>query len=43
MILLDDYDSGYKLQGVLVVAEMLKRVPADLLKRTGVDKLVFSV
>jgi len=42
MILLDDYDAGYKLHGILVVAEMLKRVPADLLKRTGVDRLIFA-
>jgi hypothetical protein len=43
MTLLDDYDAGYKLQGIQVVAEMLKHVPAELLKRTGVDGLLFSV
>jgi hypothetical protein len=43
MTLLDDYDAGYKLQGVLIVAEMLKNVPPDLLKRTGVNELMYSV
>jgi len=42
MTLLDDYDAGYKLQGVLIVAEMLKNVPPDLLKRTGVNELMYS-
>jgi hypothetical protein len=42
MTLLDDYDAGYKLQGIQVVAEMLKHVPVELLKRTGVDELLFS-
>jgi len=43
MTLLDDYETKYKLQGVIVVEEMLRRVPKDLLKRTGVDGLLRQV
>jgi hypothetical protein len=43
MTLLDDYDGGYKLQGIQIVAEMLNHVPRELLRRTGVDELIFSV
>ncbi|CAK5275826.1 unnamed protein product, partial [Mycena citricolor] len=40
MILLDDYEARYKLEGVRIASEMLKRVPGSLLKRTGVDGLL---
>ncbi|KAF8963411.1 hypothetical protein BDZ97DRAFT_1919843 [Flammula alnicola] len=40
MTLLDDYEARFKLQGVLVVQEMLRHVPRDLLKRTGVSGLL---
>lgn len=40
MTLLDDYEARYKLQGVEIVSEMLRRVPKELLKRTGVDGLM---
>jgi len=43
MTLLDDYEAPYKLRGIRIVAEMLQRVPNDLLKRTGVDVLLFMV
>jgi hypothetical protein len=43
MTLLDDYEAPYKLRGIRIVAEMLQRVPNDLLKRTGVDVLLFTV
>jgi hypothetical protein len=43
MTLLDDYETKYKLQGVIIVEEMLRRVPKDLLKRTGVDGLLRQV
>lgn len=43
MTLLDDYETLYRLRGVQVVSEMIERVPADLLRRTGVDGLLFSV
>lgn len=43
MTLLDDYETEYKLQGVIIVEEMLRRVPNDLLKRTGVDGLFRQV
>ncbi|KAI5894425.1 uncharacterized protein SCHCODRAFT_02624635 [Schizophyllum commune H4-8] len=40
MTLLDDYQSAYKLRGNVVVRDMLARVPAGLLKRTGVAALL---
>ncbi|KAL1701083.1 hypothetical protein EV121DRAFT_282920 [Schizophyllum commune] len=40
MTLLDDYQSAYKLRGIVVVRDMLARVPAGLLKRTGVAALL---
>ena len=43
MILLDDYESYYKLKGLIVVSELLKHVPSESLKRTGVDGLLISV
>jgi len=43
MTLLDDYQAPYKLQGIGIVSDLLQRVPADLLRRTGVDELLFSV
>ncbi len=43
MTLLDDYEVKYKLQGVKVVSEMLKNVPAEILRRTGIDGLLFTV
>jgi hypothetical protein len=43
MTLLDDYEVAYKLHGIAIIARMLKTVPPDLLRRTGVDELIFSV
>jgi hypothetical protein len=43
MTLLDDYEVSYKLQGAQVVAEMLLKVPAEILRRTGVDALLLTV
>lgn len=43
MTLLDDYEVPYKLRGIAVISQMLKTVPPDLLRRTGVDDLIFSV
>lgn len=43
MTLLDDYEAEYKLRGIVIVGEMLERVPGELLKRTGVDGLLFTV
>ncbi|OSX60573.1 hypothetical protein POSPLADRAFT_1047984 [Postia placenta MAD-698-R-SB12] len=42
MTLLDDYEAAYKLHGVQIVSDMLRAVPADLLRRTGVDGLLFT-
>jgi Tti2 family len=43
MIFLDDYESYYKLKGLIVVSELLEHVPPESLKRTGVDGLLVSV
>lgn len=43
MTLLDDYELRFKLQGVLAVQAMLKHVPVDVLKRTGMHALLRSV
>ena len=43
MTLLDDYQVRYKVRGVRMVAEMLERVPAELLRRTGMDHLMLTV
>ncbi|KAF8121310.1 hypothetical protein EV363DRAFT_1458028 [Boletus edulis] len=42
MSILDDYQVPYKLLGVRLVSDMLKRVPPQLLLRTGVDTLMFN-
>lgn len=43
MTFLDDFEAFYKLQGVRLVSDLLFRVPPELLKRTGVDGLLFTV
>lgn len=43
MTLLDDFEVRFKLQGVLVVHEMLQHVPKGLMKRTGINELIHSV
>ncbi|KAG6833583.1 hypothetical protein H0H87_004210 [Tephrocybe sp. NHM501043] len=40
MSLLDDFEARYKLRGVGIVSVMLREVPGQLLKRTGVDGLI---
>ncbi|KAJ8585420.1 hypothetical protein M405DRAFT_865407 [Rhizopogon salebrosus TDB-379] len=42
MTFLDDFEASYKLQGVRLVSDLLYRVPPELLKRTGVDGLLFT-
>ncbi|KAF7982341.1 hypothetical protein HWV62_29056 [Athelia sp. TMB] len=42
MTLQDDYEVFYKLQGISISQEMIKRVPKELLRRTGVDELLFT-
>ncbi|KAJ7762837.1 hypothetical protein DFH07DRAFT_739057 [Mycena maculata] len=42
MALLDDYEARYKLMGVRITTLMLERVPASVLKRTGVDSLLIA-
>lgn len=43
MTLLDDYEAPYKLRGIKIVSDMLERVPVDILRRTGIDGLLFTV
>lgn len=43
MALVDDFEPAFKLQGILVATEMLDRVDASLLKRTGLDTLLLKV
>ncbi|KAG2345054.1 hypothetical protein BDR05DRAFT_931074 [Suillus weaverae] len=42
MTYLDDFEASYKLRGVQLVSDLLSRVPPELLKRTGVDGLLFT-
>lgn len=42
MTYLDDFEAPYKLRGVKLVSDLLSRVPPELLKRTGVDGLLFT-
>ncbi|CCM03990.1 uncharacterized protein FIBRA_06146 [Fibroporia radiculosa] len=42
MTMLDDYEAPQKMHGIRLVTEMLQEVPADLLCRTGVDRLLSS-
>jgi hypothetical protein len=43
MTLLDDYQAQHKLEGVQVVSFMLYTIPKGILRRTGVDELIFTV
>ncbi|KAF9004777.1 hypothetical protein BDQ17DRAFT_1424610 [Cyathus striatus] len=40
MTLLDDYEEQFKIRGVYAISCMLKNVPPELLKRTGLDGLL---
>ncbi|KAH7931416.1 hypothetical protein BV22DRAFT_998586 [Leucogyrophana mollusca] len=40
MTFLDDYEARYKLCGIQLASNMLKSVPRELLRRTGVDGLL---
>ncbi|KDN49990.1 hypothetical protein RSAG8_01326, partial [Rhizoctonia solani AG-8 WAC10335] len=42
LTLLDDYKPVYKLRGVAVTQALLAKAPASLLRRTGVDELLFK-
>ncbi|KAF8708166.1 Tti2 family, partial [Rhizoctonia solani] len=42
LTLLDDYKSNYKIRGVEVTNALLKKAPSSLLRRTGVDELLFK-
>lgn len=43
MTLLDDYEVDYKIHGVLLTEILLTHAHPELLKRTGVGDLIFSV
>ena len=43
MILLDDYDVKYKIHGVFMTQSLLEGAAPELLRRTGVDGLIYSV
>lgn len=43
MTFLDDYQVPFKIRGVNLVSDLLTRVPPELLLRTGVDGLLFTV
>ena len=43
MTLVDDYEPAFKLRGILAMADVLERVSASLLKRTGLDVLLLNV
>ncbi|KAL5488230.1 hypothetical protein ACEPAI_6338 [Sanghuangporus weigelae] len=42
MTFLDDYQSPYKLRGVMLVSDLLEKVPVTILKRTGIDQLLIG-
>ncbi|KAI6043493.1 hypothetical protein EDC04DRAFT_2890890 [Pisolithus marmoratus] len=42
MTFLDDYEVPYKVLGIRLISDMLTRVHAELLLRTGVDALLFT-
>ncbi|KZP00296.1 hypothetical protein CALVIDRAFT_510353 [Calocera viscosa TUFC12733] len=42
MTLMDDWEATFRIKGILVVDELLKQTDGQLLKRTGVDKLLFA-
>lgn len=43
MTLLDDYEIKFKLRGVQIISHLLGNAPPELLRRTGIDALLFSV
>ena len=43
MTLLDDYEIKYKLRGVQIVSNLLRNAPGELLRRTGISGLFYSV
>ncbi|KAF8650707.1 hypothetical protein AX16_005080 [Volvariella volvacea WC 439] len=42
MTLLDDYEVRFKIQGVRIVYALLDNAPKDVLKRTGIDGLIYN-
>jgi len=42
MTMMDDWQAAYRIKAIVVVEELLRRADAGLLKRTGIDTLLFS-
>ncbi|KZS97628.1 hypothetical protein SISNIDRAFT_472591 [Sistotremastrum niveocremeum HHB9708] len=42
MTMLDDLNGAWRIRGVELVSELLEHVPPELLRRTGVDRLISS-
>ncbi|KAF8609550.1 hypothetical protein BDV93DRAFT_602204 [Ceratobasidium sp. AG-I] len=42
LTLIDDYDPPYKIKGVVVTEALLKKATPSLLRRTGIDELLFK-
>jgi hypothetical protein len=43
MTVVDDFKAIYRVEGIRIVREILKKVPGNLLKRTGIDGLFLNV
>lgn len=43
MTIADDFNPPHKIKGILILKELLENVDPALLKRTGIDALLFSV
>jgi hypothetical protein len=43
LTLVDDYDPPYKIKGIMVTEGLLEKASASLLRRTGIDELLFKV
>ncbi|KAG9103491.1 hypothetical protein FRC06_010473 [Ceratobasidium sp. 370] len=42
LTLVDDYDPPYKIKGIIATNALLRKAPASLLRRTGIDELLFK-
>ncbi|KAG8738453.1 hypothetical protein FRC10_006829 [Ceratobasidium sp. 414] len=43
LTLVDDYAPAYKIKGIMATEALLRKAPASLLRRTGIDELLFKV
>ncbi|KAG8721617.1 hypothetical protein FRC08_011807 [Ceratobasidium sp. 394] len=42
LTLVDDHEPSYKLKGIMATDALLRKAPASLLRRTGIDELLFK-